>query len=297
MIGNISRIQRFSVGDGEGIRSTVFLKGCPLHCPWCHNPETQPFTPILMYYSSKCALCGACVSVCPNSVHSIVEGKHLIDRKKCIACGACVKECFNDALELDGKQMSVEDVVKIVSEDEEFYQASNGGVTLSGGEPLSQLDFAIELMKSLTERKIDVLCDTSAQCKTEDLKKVVQYCKTFYVDVKAADEESHAKTVGGSFKRVLDNLTFLVSEGCDVTVRIPVIPNHNDTVEYLAKVADAIKPTGVKKVDLLPFHSLCRSKYDSIGWEFAYNGIESLSRTDIEPLKAAFDGFDVRVTN
>ncbi|MBE5818005.1 MAG: glycyl-radical enzyme activating protein [Clostridiales bacterium] len=297
MTGQLSRIQRFSVGDGEGIRSTVFLKGCPLHCPWCHNPETQPITPVLMFYSSRCTLCGKCTLSCPNGVHSIIDSKHLIDRSKCISCGKCVKNCFNDALDLDGKTVTVEDVVKIVSEDEEFYAASNGGVTLSGGEPLLQLDFTLELMKQLCEGGIHVLCDTSAQCKTEDLERVIKYCKTFYVDVKANSEESHSKTVGGSFKRVLENITFLVNNGCDVTVRIPVIPNHNDSIEYLKKVAEAIAPTGVKKVDLLPFHSLCKSKYESIGEKFAYGDVESLSRADVEPLKAAFDGFEVRVTN
>lgn len=297
MTGQLSRIQRFSVGDGEGIRSTVFLKGCPLHCPWCHNPETQPLTPVLMFYSSRCTLCGKCTISCPNGVHNIIDSKHLIDRSKCISCGKCVKNCFNDALDLDGKTVTVEDIVKIVSEDEEFYAASNGGVTLSGGEPLLQLDFTLELMKQLVDRGIHVLCDTSAQCKTEDLERVIKYCKTFYVDVKANSEQSHSKTVGGSFKRVLENITFLVNNGCDVTVRIPIIPNHNDSVEYLKKVAEAIAPTGVKKVDLLPFHSLCRSKYESIGEKFAYDDVESLSRADVEPLKTAFDGFEVRVTN
>lgn len=297
MMGNISLIQRFSLGDGPGIRTTVFLKGCPLHCPWCHNPETIKGDKSLLFFSSLCTGCGKCVDACPNGVHSIKSGEHKLNRELCLKCGKCVDSCPVHALEINGKHLSSDDVLSVIMEDEEFYRESGGGVTISGGEPLLQWEFTTELAKKCHENGIDVLIDTSAQARREVFVELTKYAKKYYVDVKCNSDEDYKRVTGGSLWTVLDNIQFLCSIGMDVTFRIPIIPGHNDSIEYLSKIADIIRPTGVKKVDLLPFHSLCESKYRALGQDFGYGGVSSLSLEGIKPLLTAFDGFDARVTN
>ncbi len=298
MTGKISQIQRFSLGDGPGIRTTLFLKGCPLHCPWCHNPETIPSKPLLMLYLSICTSCGKCALVCQNAAHGFTEaGEHVIDRNACIACGKCVDECSHRAIEINGKEMSVEELMKIIKEDEDFYIASDGGVTLSGGEPLMQGEFAIQIAKACKENNIDVLIDTSAQASIDILKGIRQYADKFYIDLKAATDEDYKSVTGGSLRKVLDAIAYLVNSHADVTVRIPVIPEHNQSIEYMEKMAQLLRPTGVKKVDLLPFHSLCKSKYDALGLKFKYSDTESLTKESISCLLDAFKGFDARITN
>ncbi len=298
MTGKISHIQRFSVGDGPGIRSTVFFKGCPLHCLWCHNPETISPDPVLMFHQSLCTSCGKCASVCHAAVHVISEsGKHIISRSNCIACRECVKHCPKKALEISGKEMTADEVFSIISEDRDFYRESGGGITFSGGEPLLQPEFARELAKKCFENGISVLIDTSAALGFKSFEPVLDFADTYYVDLKAADDKDYRHFTGGSIFPVTDSISKLVKAGKDVTIRIPVIPDHNFSLSYMKRMADVIRETGAVKVDLLPFHSLCKEKYKAIGKNYIYAGTESLKASDLFPLLEAFEGFDARVTN
>ncbi len=297
MTGNISHIQRFSVGDGPGIRSTVFFKGCPLHCPWCHNPETIPSERLLVYHRSVCTACGKCKSVCANGVHIFDEANHEVLFSKCVKCGKCIDTCPNNALEINGKEMSVNDVMSVVMQDKDFYAASEGGITLSGGEPLYQPEFCEALAKACHDNGISVLIDTSGTVEMSVLEAVMPYADEYYVDLKAANEADYMKLTGASLKNVLENIKLLCEANKKVTVRIPVIPGHNDSIEYMRKMAEVLKGTDVKNVDLLPFHSLCVSKYTSIGRKYKYAEYGSLTKADIEPLLDAFEGFSARITN
>lgn len=297
MTGNISKIQRFSVGDGPGIRTTVFLKGCPLHCLWCHNPETITAKPVLMLYTSLCSGCRRCEAVCPQNVHKFTDNTHSIDTENCIACGSCVNACLKKALEINGSEKTADEVMDVILHDIDFYKESGGGVTLSGGEPLLQHKFCAKIAKMCYNKGIDVLIDTSACVDFDAFQSVLPYADKYYADLKAANDEDYKKYTGGSFSLVIENITRLVSLGKDVTVRIPIIPKHNDTFEYALKMADVLKSTGAKKVDLLPFHSLCKQKYYAMGKEYAYKNTESLKKSDLKPLVAAFEGFEVKITN
>lgn len=297
MTGNINHIQRFSVGDGPGIRTTVFFMGCPLHCPWCHNPETQPFSPVFMYHRSLCKNCGMCTTVCENGLHKITDGVHSYTRAGCTLCGKCTSVCPHNALEINGEQMSEHEIMKIICEDIDFYKASGGGVTLSGGEPLSQPDFCMELAKECHAKDIDVLIDTSAQAPLEVFEELIKYANKYYIDFKASNEDDYKNITGGSIAPVVKSITRLCELNADVTVRIPVIPGHNNNIKYMRKTTDILRSTGVKKVDLLPFHNLCREKYKALDIKFRYASTASLPKQELEPLLCAFNGFQVRITN
>lgn len=297
MTGRISNIQRFSLGDGPGIRTTVFFKGCPLHCAWCHNPETIRPQPEIMFHKTLCVNCGLCASVCANDAHTVSDGIHIFERSKCKVCGECAKICPRSALEIDSSVYSVDSVMKIVTEDIDFYKESGGGVTLSGGEPLSQPEFCAEIAKKCHESGISVLIDTSAQAEFAVFEALLDYADEYYVDLKAATEDDYKKMTGGRLFPVCDNIKKLCAAGKNVTVRIPVIPGHNYDVDYMKKMASVLAGTGAKRVDLLPFHSLCSEKYAALGKKYAYDGIKSLSKEDLVPLVDAFEGFDVKITH
>lgn len=298
MKGRISHIQRFSLGDGPGIRTTVFFKGCPLHCAWCHNPETIHKEKQLMYHKNLCVSCGLCASVCGAGAHMITSsGEHELSREKCVLCGKCASVCPHGALEINGKVLDSDEIMKAIYEDKDFYAESGGGVTLSGGEPLSQPEFAVELARKCSEAGIRVLIDTAAQASFEVFEDIMQYADEYYVDLKAATEEDYRKMTGGSLKPVTDNITGLVKAGKRVTIRIPVIPGHNFSVEYMKKMADVLVPTGAKTVNLLPFHNLCAEKYTALGRKYPYSDIESLKKEQLVPLLESFKGFDAIITN
>ena len=189
MDANIFEIKRFAVHDGDGIRTTVFFKGCPLKCVWCHNPEGISYKPQLALYLHKCSLCGECVKVCPANAHKISDGKHIFEKEKCTACGKCKDACFFDAITLYGKKMSVDEVENILIEDMEFYENSGGGITLSGGECLMYPEFCRELLQRMKKRGIHTAVDTSGYVRKEAIDTVIDYTDIFLYDIKAIDEE------------------------------------------------------------------------------------------------------------
>ncbi len=263
MTAPVFEIKRFAVHDGDGIRTTVFLKGCPLSCVWCHNPEGLCRTPQLAYYDHKCIGCGECVKVCPSGAHTIENGVHALDRDKCTACGKCADVCLGNALTLYGKDMTVDELLPLLLEDRDFYESSNGGVTISGGECLLHADFCAALLKRLKEHGIHTAVDTCGFVSENVLDKVIPYTDVFLYDVKAYRDETHVRCTGQSNRVILKNLQYLNNAGKDVEIRFPYVPDYNDAetediARFLAKLPN------ITKIRVLPYHNLAGSKYRAL---------------------------------
>ncbi|MBO5454271.1 MAG: glycyl-radical enzyme activating protein [Clostridia bacterium] len=262
----ISDIKRFAVHDGDGIRTTVFFKGCPLKCVWCHNPESIDFKPQVAYYENKCIDCGECVSVCPSGAHKFTQEGHIFERDLCVACGKCEKACLGEALKFYGKEMTVDELLPLLLEDKDFYKTSGGGVTLSGGECLMQADFCAELLQMLKKEGINTAVDTCGYVPKESIDKVLPYTDTFLYDIKAIDENVHIKCTGKSNRLILENIKYIDSLDKSIEVRIPYVPNYNDN--QIKQIADFLK--GLKnsiKVRVLPYHNYAGSKYEALDME------------------------------
>jgi len=254
MKAKIFEIKRFAVHDGDGIRTTVFFKGCPLKCVWCHNPEGINFNPQLSYYGDKCINCGECVNVCPASAHIIKDNSHHFDRTKCIACGKCEDVCFGNALTFYGKEMTVSELMPILLEDKDFYDNSGGGVTLSGGECLMQAVFCAELLKELKNNKIHTAVDTCGFVSRDAIDKVIPYTDIFLYDLKAYDEDIHIKCTGQSNKLILENLKHIDECGKHIEIRIPYVPEYN--AEQMKKMAQFLHHLkNITKIKVLPYHN------------------------------------------
>ena len=287
--GFITDVKRFAVHDGNGIRTTVFLKGCPLKCVWCHNPEAISFRPQLAYYANKCIHCGECVAVCPTQAHKLADTGHLFDHALCTACGKCAQVCLGSALTLYGKAVTVQELLPLLLEDRDFYEASDGGVTLSGGECLCQADFCAELLQVLKQEGIHTAIDTCGFVPQSALDKVSPYTDIFLYDVKAIDEDVHIRCTGQSNKQILDNLQHLDACGKAIEIRIPYVPGFNDT--QICKIADFLKPLKhIKAVKVLPYHNYAGSKYTALGIQ---NTLPAILPTN-EQLQAAEKLFCIR---
>lgn len=263
MTAKIFEIKRFAVHDGDGIRTTVFFKGCPLKCVWCHNPEGILTKSELAYYAHKCIVCGECQSVCPVGAHTIENGKHFFHRKQCIACGKCESVCLGNALSLYGKEITVDELLPLLLKDKEFYDNSGGGVTLSGGECLIYADFCSALLKSLKKHGICTAVDTCGFVSKDALDKVLPYTDIFLYDIKAFSEERHKQVTGHSNKRILENLLYLDKRGCKTEVRIPYVPNYNDMeINQIGNFLSSLNH--LTKVRVLPYHNYASSKYQSL---------------------------------
>ena len=255
-------IKRFAVHDGDGIRTTVFFKGCPLRCIWCHNPEGLSGKPALSFTERKCVFCGRCALVCP--CHIISNGKHIFRRENCTACGKCVPSCPADTLCVYGKKISEEELLKILLEDRDFYETSGGGITLSGGECLLQAEFCTRLLKRCKEENLRTAVDTCGFVPFESLLAVKPYTDRFLYDVKAFDEEVHTRCTGVSNRLILENLKKLDESGAEIEIRIPFVPDCNDTEiekigEFLAGLSNVV---GVR---VLAYHNLAAAKYRALG--------------------------------
>jgi len=296
ILGLISRMQHFSVGDGPGIRTTVFMQGCSLNCEWCHNPESISKIPVLLYYEKLCTRCAECESICPNDAHEVTHTKHTFSRELCRMCGACPKVCHANALILSGEKMNVSEVMLFIGEDVDFYLMSGGGLTISGGEPLLQPEFIAALASEAKKRGIHVIIDTAGNVDFSVFERLIPFTDTFFFDLKGFTQEDYRKKAGGNFHLALENLKLLINAGCDVTVRIPVIPGYSDTVEYCSAIAEILKKTGVKYIDLLPFHKLGASKYEALGLEYPYEQSTPPSNDMLQELIKVFTelGFDAK---
>ncbi|MBE5732080.1 MAG: glycyl-radical enzyme activating protein [Clostridiales bacterium] len=275
MKGIVFNIQKFSVNDGPGIRTTVFLKGCPLSCTWCHNPESKRAFPELMYSADKCVMCGKCAHVCPKNVHLFENGKHIVVRENCIACGKCEEECLYEALEIAGKEKSVEEVIDEVLKDKIFYETSNGGVTLSGGEPLLQYEFSLELLKRAKQEGLHTAIETCGYTSEEKIREIASYVDLFLFDYKITNDQLHKKYTGVSNERIIHNLKVLNSLGKQIILRCPIIPGINDTDEHFSGIARIANELGcVSEINVEPYHPLGKSKAEKLGVEYELSDLK-----------------------
>lgn len=264
MKATIFDIQHSAAHDNNCFRSTVFFKGCPLRCLWCHTPEGLVQKPQLAYYAHKCVGCGECIFVCPTDAHSIDGVVHVLDTEKCISCGECEDACYGDALKLYGKEVTVEEVLSQLLNNRESYKNSGGGVTLSGGECLMQADFCAELLKRLKHEGIHTTVDTCGFCSKEALDKVIPYTDTFLYDLKAFDEDIHIRCTGQTNVTILENLRYLDSCGKKIEICYPFVPGWNDNqAEKLAAFVNTL--TNITSVRVLPYQGLDDAKYKALG--------------------------------
>lgn len=265
MKGTIFNIQKFCVNDGPGIRTTVFLKGCPLKCIWCHNPESQSVNSEIMFYKDKCVNCGRCAAVCGNGCHSFDNGVHKFERKNCVKCFACTKTGC-EALVKVGREITTDEVIDEVLKDKIFYDNSGGGITLSGGEPLCQFDFSLQILKKAKENGIHTAIETCGFTSADRIKEISKYVDLFLFDYKETNGELHKKFTGISNDIILENLSLLNDMGKSIILRCPIIPGCNDRKEHFEDVCDtANKFEHILHIELEPYHSLGESKYISLG--------------------------------
>ncbi len=263
--GLIFNIQRFSLQDGPGIRTTVFFKGCPLRCSWCHNPESQVNKPELQVFADLCLHCGRCAAVCPSGACRLHPEGPAVDRQLCLNCGRCATECPSGALRLCGQYRTAESIIAEIVRDEPFYRRSDGGLTLSGGEPLLQLDFALELLKAAKERGLHTAVDTSGYAVWPRLAALIPQTDLWLYDLKTMHEARHEAAAGVSNRLILENLRRLGQQAVSIHVRIPLIAGFNDTPEEMRQMAGFLRPLpAVRLVEFSPYHELADAKYQSL---------------------------------
>ncbi len=286
---NIFNVQKFSVHDGPGIRTTVFFKGCPLKCLWCHNPESQSSKKQMLFDSDKCVLCGTCVKVCDQNAIKIENNKLTTDPDKCTCCRKCEMYCIPGARQVAGREYTVEEILKEVMKDKVFYEQSKGGVTVSGGEPLLQIDFVEELFKRLKEENIHTAVDTCGAVGFENIQRASRYTDLFLYDIKLMDDEAHREFTGMSNKLILDNLRKLSEIHKNINLRMPVIDGVNGDIRHIEKTIDFIKGLGIKKINLLPYHDIARHKYKRLGILYEEERMRKPSDEKMQLFKEMFE--------
>lgn len=293
--GLVFNIQRFSIDDGPGIRTTVFLKGCPLQCTWCSNPESQESYPEIMTRDVRCIGCHSCMEVCPTDAISFSEEARQIDRNKCNLCMACVEVCPTGAIARVGTYVTVDEALKEVERDRVFYQNSGGGVTISGGEPLLQWEFARELSKRCKEKGIHVALDTAGDAPIENMERVLEYVDLVLYDIKHMDSNRHRKETGVGNERILENIRRVASI-VRTWLRIPLIPNFNDSEQNIRESTEFAAKLDIGKVSILPYHRWGASKYEGLGRTYAAGETSPPSEECLAEIREMMESSGLEVT-
>lgn len=296
MEGYIFNIQNFCVHDGPGIRTTIFLKGCPLRCKWCFNPESQDIKPSFSYHKNLCIRCNSCINSCLNGALSFNESGILCnDVNKCTYCNSCIDSCEQKAIKFYGKKYTIDEVVEIVKKDMMFYESSNGGVTLSGGEVLTQFEFVSALLDRLKAEGISTLIETTAYGSFEHLSALVDKCDYVFIDIKHMDDTKHIEAIGVSNKLILDNIKKLKGTKSKVVVRIPVIPTINDG-DNIIETGKFVKSLGyVERIGLLPYEKYGISKYENLNREYTLMDLNTPNKEDMKQYKTKLEELGLKV--
>lgn len=293
--GMIYNIQKFSVHDGPGIRTTIFLKGCPLNCQWCHNPESQNAYRDILYFEGKCSSCGICQEVCSEKAIFIQNNMLKIDRKTCTLCGRCIEECHNKALQFAGEEVTVDELLEEIEKDIIFYDESNGGVTFSGGEPLLQHKFLNKILMKCKEQYIHTAVDTSGYAPWENFEGILDNVDLFLYDIKIINELEHKKYTGVSNELIIENLLKLIKHDKRIIVRIPIIPTINDNHENLEATGRFLSNLNIEQVNILPYHDIGKDKYLRLGRNYILDAISVPSAEKMNSIKNYLAGFKLNV--
>jgi len=306
MNGSVFNIQRFSIHDGPGIRTTVFLKGCSLHCFWCHNPEGIAIKPQIQFFPERCILCGECVIACSNGANLIQNDKIVFMRDRCQVCGDCIETCYAEARVLVGKDMSSDEVVQEVLKDRPFYETSRGGVTLSGGEPVLHPEFSKEILERCKAEGIHTAIETAGNVPWKDLESLLPVTDLIMMDLKQMDPVKHRAAVGVSNERLLKNAKRLVTQtNIPILFRIPVVPGVNDSRSDVEAIAAFVRQMidlrssnaipGKISLELLPFHRLAGDKYRSLEEDNCAKDLVPPSKEKIAELVETARGYEIEV--
>lgn len=290
MTGEIFDIKHFAVHDGPGIRTTIFLKGCPLHCVWCHNPEGMRRGRDLWVKREACIHCETCIHTCPKQALQMKEGEISIDRSHCDFCNKCVEKCPSRAMQRIDRQAEVRELVDLVTREEIFTRVSGGGVTISGGEPLYQPEFLKELLREMKKAGVPTCIETSMFAKQEVLESIAPYVDQFLVDIKILDEETHKKYTGVSNQQILSNFRYLAGLGKPILVRIPLIPGITATEENLRGIrafVDSVNPE--IPIEVLNFNSFAGSKYRFLDRKYFNDELRAFPKEELEQLRSCVE--------
>ncbi|MGL5348261.1 MAG: trans-4-hydroxy-L-proline dehydratase activase [Peptostreptococcaceae bacterium] len=296
----VINIQKCSIHDGPGIRTTVFFKGCPLNCIWCHNPESKSYNKDVLYNEEKCTKCESCIKCCPENAIYSYNNNVCLDRTKCSHCETCLDYCLNNAREVVGKEYRIKDLVKEIEKDRIFYEESGGGVTLSGGEVMTQnIDYIERLVKILYEKGISVAIDTCGYAKYENYEKILPYVEVFLYDIKLINDERHILFTDKSNKLILENLVKLSDKNANINIRIPLIDgiNVDKNNDEVKEIINFIKQLNIKKVNLLPYHNIGMYKYKKLDMQYNEIKMDRPSDKKLEEIKKLFEAenFDTSI--
>ena len=287
--GIVFNVQKFSIHDGPGVRTTVFLKGCPLRCQWCANPESQMERVQIAYDGKKCLHCGKCVRVCPENALSMEEGGRIcVDFHRCIGCLACTGTCPGRALTHEGERRSVGEIVELCMQDAAFYEESGGGVTISGGEGMAQPAFTEALVLALREKGVHTAIETTGYVSAEVFRRLAPLFDLLLFDMKHYDPVRHQEGTGVRNERIVENMLWARRQGLSVLPRIPVIPGFNSSRQDAGGLAALVKQIGFQRVQLLPFHQMGERKYELLNRDYSMKGVKALHPEDLTDYRQVF---------
>lgn len=285
-------ITRMTVHNGPGIRTLILFKGCPLRCVWCSTPESWNESPDIAFYVDRCILCGECISVCPRNALTAGDKAVIINRELCDNCGRCISVCYTEALRLMGRQYTVDELIHEVKKDQVLYKHSGGGVTVSGGEPLLEPGFALELFRSFKQNGINIGVDTCGFVPRENIEAVLPYVDFFLWDIKHMNDNAHREFTGIHNRLILDNLSFVSDNRVPIYIRLPIIPGYNDSTDNLRAVCEfATDLSSLVEINILPLHHLGKARYTALGLEYPIDGIPLIQDEVLQEIKKLVESY------